>query len=90
MNKNFHANNIILQTILPLLVVVSLCGGLFGITSYFGNRFCARQAEYVGLQYSYLDHWETGSSCSLYYNGRWISSSTYYEWNDISFSELRK
>jgi len=89
MNKKIYRNNI-LHIILPLLTIIFLCGGLFGLSLYVGSSFCARQAEYVGLQYSYLVHSETGSSCSLYYNGRWISSSTYYEWNNISFSELRK
>lgn len=80
MKKIISVFTFIFPFIFCMLVLVAL---------RLGSDLCRRRGEYVNLPYSYGHHFdETGSSCSLYYDGRWISATTYYEYNNISYSEI--
>ena len=72
-----------------LLLGITIFIALFYVASRIGEDKCKRLAEYVGLDYRYgiSEITNTGSSCSLYYDFRWISATTYYEYNNISYTE---
>ena len=72
-----------------LLLGVVIFIAIFYVANLVGGDKCKKLAEYVGLDYRYglSEVINTGSSCSLYHDYRWISANTYYEYNNISYME---
>lgn len=71
-----------MENMFKVLISVILGASFAFISFHLGHKNCERLAVNVGLNYSYGLN-GTGSSCAVYYDNRWVSLITYYEFNNI-------
>ena len=76
--------NFLKNVLIPTMILVLIFIG-FGLTYGFGEHLCEQRANYVGLEYRYgfSNILTSGSFCEVLSDGRWMSSMTYYEYNNI-------